>query len=81
MRARSSGVRLVDALACSWDYQKGLFSVFTLTIMQLVYPPKFCISIVSDFLLDVIVIPTQLEDNGKILGVHKVHYSQCENAE
>ena len=40
MLARSSGVRLVGALACSWDYQKGLFSVFTLTIMHLVHPPK-----------------------------------------
>ena len=33
--------------------------------MQPVYPPKFCISIVSDFLLGVTVVPRQLEDDGK----------------
>ena len=32
--------------------------------MQPVYPPKFCISIVSDFLLGVTVVPRQLEDDG-----------------
>ena len=55
--------------------------------MQPVYPPKFCISIVSDFLLGVTVVPRQLEDDGKFFfflgggGVHKVHCDQCENAE
>ena len=50
--------------------------------MHLVYPPKFCTSIVSSFLLGVTVVLRQFEDNGKILkGVHKVHYGQCENAE
>ena len=32
--------------------------------MEPVYPPKFCISIVSDFLLGVTVVPRQLEDDG-----------------
>ena len=44
------------------------FHILTYTIMQLVYPPKFCISIVSNFLLGVTVVPRQLEDDGKILG-------------
>ena len=53
--------------------------------MQPVYPPKFCMSIVSDFLLGVTVVPRQLEDDGKFFfgggGVHKVYCDQCENAE
>ena len=56
MRARSSGVRLVGALACSWDYQKGLFSIFTLITMHLVYPapppPKKNFAIVFELSLD-----------------------------
>ena len=38
MGARSSGLGRVGALACSWDYRKGLFSIFTLITMHLVYP-------------------------------------------
>ena len=54
--------------------------------MQPVYPPKFCISIVSDFLLGVTVVSRQLEDDGNFFflgvgGVHKVHCDQRENAE
>ena len=55
--------------------------------MQPLYPPKFCISTVSDFLLGVTVVPRQLEDDGKNVffwgggGVHKVHCDQYENVE
>ena len=45
--------------------------------MQPVYPPKFCISIVSDFLLGVTVVPRQLEDDGNFFFLGGGGYTRC----
>ena len=57
--------------------------------MHLVYPPKFCITVFFQFLLGIIVVRREIEDNGYAKlegggggkGVNKVHYDICENGE
>ena len=51
--------------------------------MHLVYPQKFCITIVSNFSWVLQVVPREIEDIGyaKFWGVNKVHYGLCENGE
>ena len=61
--------------------------------MHLVYPPKFCIIIVSNFSWVITVVPREIQDNGyaKFGGggggggagreVNRVHYGLCENGE
>ena len=52
--------------------------------MHLVYPRKFCKTIVFNFSsLCITVVSREIEDNGyaKLWGVNKVRYSLCENGE
>ena len=50
--------------------------------MHLVYPPKFCITVVSNFSW---VLQSSQEKSKTMvmqhLGVNKVHYGLCENGE
>ena len=59
--------------------ETSLFAVFTETIMHLVYPPKFCITI----LLDITLVPREIEENGyaEFWEANNVHYGLCENGE
>ena len=44
---------------------KTLLTIFTYTMLHLVYPPKFCIIIVSDFILGITLVPSrEIEGNG-----------------
>ena len=60
----------------------GLFTIFTRTIMHLVYPAKFCITIVSSFSW---VLESSLEKsktmviNANFWGVNKAHYDDHVN--
>ena len=55
--------------------------------MHLVYSPKFCITIVSNFswVLQSWVVPREIEDHTMFMqnfgGVNKVHYCLCENGQ
>ena len=51
--------------------------------MYLVYPPKFCITIVFDFSWDDCKFPGEIGNNGsaKFWEVNKVHYGLCENGD
>ena len=61
------------------DFKMPAFTIFTYTIMHLVYRPKFCITIVSNFPW----VPREIEDNSyaKLWGVNKEHYGLGENGE
>ena len=88
MGARSSGLRRVGALACSWDYQKGLFSIFTLITMHLVYPPpppkkKKKFAIVFELSWDDCNTQEKIGNNAyaKFWWINRLHYGLYENGE
>ena len=60
------------------------FTIFTETIMHLVYLPKFCITIVFDFSSDDFNTPEKTETKAMQnlgRGVSKLLYGLCENGE
>ena len=59
------------------------FTIFTWTIMHLVYPPKLCITIVFDFSWDDCNNPGEFGNNGyaKFWRGNKVHYGLCESSD
>ena len=62
----------------------GLFTFFTGTIMHLVYPPKFCITIVSNFSWVITVVPKTMLMQFFFFfwgggGVNKAHYDDYVN--
>ena len=55
--------------------------------MHLVYPPKFCITILFPFSPGITVVPREIKDNRYIIfflgggGVNKMYYGLCESSE